>query len=426
MSLTQQTERPALFRTEALDAQQSNWLGEIILIRPLSFDIITALCTVVSLALVLFLVFGTYTKRATVSGQLMPDKGLAKIYPMQPGIVVGRYVKEGQFVLKGQVLFKISADRRYSAQRDVQAAISELVTSRLANLQDELSRTKALQDKETASLEDKVSALEGQLSGIVNSITLQKQRVALAQDEDRRYKALLVQNFISREDYEQKQADLLDQRYRLESLQGQRASTAGDLSTAKVALQSASLKDANEISQLQREADSTSQELAESEGKASFLITATETGTATAITADPGQNVDGTQPLVSIVPQGSHLVAHLYAPSSAIGFVKVGDSVLLRYQAYPYQKFGAHHGTISAISDVALTSAELTGINVPSPTSGEPLYRITVRLHSQDITAYGHQAALEPGMQLSADILQDTRHLYEWALEPLYSISGRL
>jgi membrane fusion protein len=56
----------------------------------------------------------------------------------------------------------------------------------------------------------------------------------------------------------------------------------------------------------------------------------------------------------------------------------------------------------------------------------EPLYRITVQLSAQTVTAYGMSRALQAGMLVDADVLQEKRHLYEWVLEPLYSLTGKL
>ena len=58
--------------------------------------------------------------------------------------------------------------------------------------------------------------------------------------------------------------------------------------------------------------------------------------------------------------------------------------------------------------------------------AGDPVYRVTVRLKHQRINAYGTQHALKPGMLAEADILQDTRRLWEWALEPIFSVTGKL
>jgi membrane fusion protein len=127
--------------------------------------------------------------------------------------------------------------------------------------------------------------------------------------------------------------------------------------------------------------------------------------------------------LATIIPQGAPLEAHLYAPSRSIGFVRPGQDVLLRYPAYPHQKFGSHRGRIASISRNAMPPGEL-GF-APADGSREPLYRIKVELDSQSIDAYGRPEPLKAGMQVEADILLDRRRLIEWIFEPLLSLSGR-
>ena len=61
-----------------------------------------------------------------------------------------------------------------------------------------------------------------------------------------------------------------------------------------------------------------------------------------------------------------------------------------------------------------------------SAIQAEPLYRVTVRLAKQAITAYGKQESLKPGMALEADVLGERRKLIEWLLEPLYSLEGKI
>ena len=100
-----------LYRTEALNARQVKWLGEIVLIRPISFSFLCALAGGLAVAVLIFLFFGTYTKRTTVSGQLVPDLGLVKVYVPQYGIVVKKNVVEGQAVKRGDVLYVLSSER---------------------------------------------------------------------------------------------------------------------------------------------------------------------------------------------------------------------------------------------------------------------------------------------------------------------------
>ena len=137
-----------------------------------------------------------------------------------------------------------------------------------------------------------------------------------------------------------------------------------------------------------------------------------------------GQTVTAGQPLLTVLPQGSTLEAQLLVSSASIGFVHPGQRVVLRYQAYPYQKFGLHRGRVTEVSRNALSPQEvtlLTGQQV-----GVPMYRIMVQPDAQSIEAYGRPAALMPGMALQADILLDRRRLIDWVLDPLYGFGRRL
>jgi membrane fusion protein len=102
--------------------------------------------------------------------------------------------------------------------------------------------------------------------------------------------------------------------------------------------------------------------------------------------------------------------------------------VLLRYHAYPYQKFGHHEGVVTNVSRAAVSPGEL-----PSQLAGltslyganEPVYRLTAGLASQTITAYGQPMPLQPGMQLEADVIIEKRRLIEWVLDPLFTLTGK-
>ena len=83
-----------LYRSAAIDAQKARLLGEIVLVYPLSFAFLTALAVALAGVVIAFLVWGTYTKRSTVAGQLVPDSGLIKVYVQQPGIVLVKQVVE--------------------------------------------------------------------------------------------------------------------------------------------------------------------------------------------------------------------------------------------------------------------------------------------------------------------------------------------
>jgi membrane fusion protein len=416
----------ALFREQAITAQQTKSMGSIILVRPISFTVLTLFAMAQAGIVCGFLVAGSYTKRSTVTGQLTPSTGLIKIYAPQPGIVQQKSIIEGQQVKAGDSLYVLSSERQ-SELGATQAAISSQVGQRQASLHDELRKTRGLQQEERNGLDKKIAALQSELIQLASQIEGQKARVKLAEETVARYRGLLEQDFISKELLQQKQEELLDQKARQQSLERDRISVGRELSAQQTELAGLSLKHQNQIAQIDRMLSSMGQELTESEAKRRLVITAPQAGTVTAVIAEVGQTVDGSRPLVSIVPSGAALRADLYAPSRAIGFVKPGDKVLIRYQAYPYQKFGHQQGTVDSVAKTALPTIELNGLGNPhgNPTN-EPFYRITVKLAAQTINAYGKPQPLQTGMLLEADVLQEKRHLYEWVLEPLYSLSGKL
>ena len=100
---------------------------------------------------------------------------------------------------------------------------------------------------------------------------------------------------------------------------------------------------------------------------------------------------------------------------------------MLRYQAFPYQKFGHQSGRVLQVAKAPLQPSELAAMPLAGgAASGEPLYRITVQLDKQDVAAYGSTQALAPGMQLDADVVLDRRRLIEWIFEPVLGIASRV
>jgi membrane fusion protein len=58
--------------------------------------------------------------------------------------------------------------------------------------------------------------------------------------------------------------------------------------------------------------------------------------------------------------------------------------------------------------------------------TAQSVYEVVVALHAQTVVAYGEQRQLRAGTEVEADVLLETRRLYEWVLEPLYSLTGKV
>ena len=236
----------------------------------------------------------------------------------------------------------------------------------------------------------------------------------LRQLEDARYVSLLQ--------IKQQESTALAQQGELQTLQRQAIATRRMIARLQQALrelpgqtQAAEARFARDLAVLE-------QEQVETLARGELAITAPVGGIVATQLFKPGQAVQAGQPLMSVLPGDGKLEAELLVPSRAIGFIESGDAVLLRYQAYPYQRFGHQRGRVARISRSTVSTAQANrGI-----AGAEPLYRISVALERQAITAYGQAEPLKPGMLLDADILGEHRRLIEWAFEPLYSLKGKV
>lgn len=70
-----------------------------------------------------------------------------------------------------------------------------------------------------------------------------------------------------------------------------------------------------------------------------ILLRAPVAGVVASRLAEPGEALKAGQSFVTVLPKESILIAQLSVPSRAIGFIKPGNVVLLRYMAFPFQKF---------------------------------------------------------------------------------------
>lgn len=128
--------------------------------------------------------------------------------------------------------------------------------------------------------------------------------------------------------------------------------------------------------------------------------------------------------MLTIVPSRERMQAELLAPSTSIGFLQPGQRVLLRYSAFPYQKFGESWGTVTEVSRAALQAEELKAFvpNMPPTDQSKTFYRVTVAPDRSYVTAYGRSEPLQASMQVDARVLLDRRPIYQWVLEPLYGL----
>ena len=411
-----------LFRLEVLEEQGTRALGNVLIAQPISIVVLTLVAVVLALGLLGLGYWGQYTRKTHVIGYLVPTAGEVKVYSRDVGTILEARVTEGQKVSQGDVLYVVSLERQSSEGVETQAVAMTELRQRRSSLESDLQGQRTLAEVERRSLMQRIEAMERELSRLTSEIDVQKQHVATTERTLERYHDLQAKGLTSAELLDQKTNDVLDQQARLHELERSRISMNRDIEVLRAQVKSMQIKAATERSAIGRGVSQLDQELAEYGSRRTFVITAPAAGTATAILAHVGQTANTSQPLVSILPENTELVAHLIAPSPAIGFLAVNQTVSLRYRAFPYQRFGSYRAHVAEISKTLIMPREA---DLPIPLQ-EPAYRVTVALDQQFVKAYGQDLRLQAGMLVDADIWLDRRRLYEWVLEPIYSVLGRV
>ncbi|WP_037082870.1 HlyD family efflux transporter periplasmic adaptor subunit [Pseudoxanthomonas sp. J35] len=408
-----------LFRREALDARRSSWLGGIQLAQPVRLWMLTLGAAIAASAVILFLVLGTYTRRSTVTGHLVPTRGLSTVVAPARGVVGSVEVQEGDRVRAGQPLAVVTVPRATPGNGDTLAALEERLQRRQEGL--DAGRSAQLQQLrvQEAGLRSQLATARRELAQVEAEIATRREQVRIARETLDRLRQLEDVRYVSLLQIKQQESAALAQLGEMQVLERQATATRRMIAQLEQALAELPAQRGSTNAGYARELAALEQEQVETRARGELVLTAAVDGIVTTQLAKPGQAVQAGQPLLTVLPGDGVLEAELLVPSRAIGFIEPGDRVMLRYQAYPYQKFGHQQGRVERISRSALGPGELGDAQ-----AAEPSYRVTVALARQAVVAYGREEPLRPGMLLDADILGEQRRLVEWLLEPLYSLKG--
>jgi membrane fusion protein len=413
--------RGSLFRQQALDHQRPNLIGNALAVQPLSFKLMTLAAVGLAIAVVLFACFGEYTHRARVTGYLAPSTGLIKVYAPLQGTLIEKHVSEGQHVRSGDTLFVLSTERASSTTPATQATAIGQMRERLVHVQQEREAQTRIEASQTLIHRERVQSMIAELQQLEAGVGVQRERARTAQSSAARYSELFSRGLITRLQVEQSEADMLEQQGRLHELERSHTALQRELTTLQRELAAAELGASKRVSELDRQVLSLQQELTESESRRVLVITAPADGVVTAIMGERGITANPQAPLLAILPRDAQLQARLLVPSRAIGSITAGDTVRVRYQAFPYQRYGSFAGVVTEISKTLLTPNELEG----PVTASEPVYRVTVALERQSVDAGNVSLPLQAGMQLDADVLLARRRLIQWVFDPLIGMARK-
>ncbi len=411
-----------LFRHQVLDAQQHRISGQVLL-RPRMSFIAMALCLFTWLAAVLYwLVSGSYTYTQSVSGWLEPPAGVTHVYSPQPGTIIDEIlVAEDAVVEAGTPLIRLRRDTVFSDNvnagflqtQELQRHLERLNRQREITAQNYQHRLEQL----TASLH----ALAADQHQLQKMKTLQSEKLALASRQRDALKALVSQNHASEYQLSEVQRHWFNEHYQHEQLSrellkngAEQASLRFERSTTKRQQALALLEIDNQLSEQQRRLN---QHLSNQD----ILVVAPVKGRVSQIQIKAGQTTQPTLPLLSLMPELATVEARLLIPVSAAGFIEPGQTLQVRYDAFPYTQFGTHDAVITKLTSHLLLPQEIAQTPFQAD---QPVYLATATLTSNHIQFANNDVALRAGMTFAAEIQIRERNLLQWLFEPLYALHG--
>ena len=411
-----------LFRQQAVDKQQVRLYGPVLLRQPVSYLIAFFCLFVFSILALLLLIFGEFARKESVSGYLVPQAGLLKVKSSRTGFVSQSLVVQGDLVVEDQLLLSLHDPHQLLSGTSVGAQLLEKLARQQTLINQRLAGLMSISNNQDADIKAKLAGLALERNSLSLQVTITQQRLRLAQAQVARMEALSQANVAARIKVDDARNLLLQLQSTQSDFKRAVHTNNSQMSQYQLQQQRQQLQAANDQAQLRFNLLDIEQRRLQLQGEQQTLIKAPRDGVVTQLLAKTNELVQQGQVVMHLMPANSVLQAQLLVPTQAMGFIREGQAVNIRYAAFPYQKFGLYSGVVSQVSQTILTPKETQDLPFPVQTAA---YKVLVSLDSQSVEAYGRTMALKPGMQVSVDIRLEERSLWEWLLEPLLSLKGR-
>ena len=411
-----------LFRINAVKGQSSRLDGEVLIARPVSSYVLFSSLVIIILVAIVFLVNAQFHRKEAVMGYLSPRKGTSKILAPSAGVVSELLVNNGQLVQAGEPLALVTTTQQTSEVLSVNEALVNATREQLDLMTNRMSHAQIAFEQERNALKLAMNSNNRTRAYTTTQIQLANERLVIQQARLDRLAGLQLQSAVTQNDVDTQSEQVIVLNQQIAELQVIEQQAINQLAELEARLASLPIEHQQSLALLHSEKSRLSQQLLSHQASGEWLITAPTTGKVTNIGLSVGDSVRQQQYVMTVLPESDSLRAILLVPSRAYGFVTEGQNTKIRFDAFPYQRFGLFDGEVIKTSDYIVKPGE---IDMPVVIH-TPVYKVEVAMASQSISAYGQLVPLQPGMTISADIVLEERSLLSWLFEPIISLKGRV
>jgi hemolysin D len=381
-------------------------------------------------------------RMVTSTGRIVPAGGPLYVSPFDTGIVRQVLVKAGDVVKKGQVLATLDptftgADLKQLQQKlaSDEASVARL-DAELAGRPYVFSPTdpdQALQgsiwQKRQSEYRYNLADFDGRIRGAESQVTQYEsnyeeygKRLKIAEDAEKLYQPLLAKGYVSKLQLMQATDELTEMRRLSSDAENQMATLRQTLASLRAQRESYIQKwnsdTASELVTVRNDLDVTRQNLQKAQ-KLSDLSSLDSPADAVVLKVGKvssgsitggGAQATGQEPLFTLVPLSGPLEADVNVAAGDIGFIKVGDPVRIKLDAYRYLQHGTADGVIKTISEGSFTTDD-NNMGVA------PYFKVRVAIKEVHLRNVPADFRLIPGMTMSGDILVGKRTMLSYLVE---------
>ena len=405
--------------------------------------------------------FGRADVIVTEQGSLAPASDVRRFYAPVDGELVNLYVAEGQPVTKGDVLARMNARGAIEAagnamqaqlklenaerewrqfpekkalleqkaatlrqameleerqhQKRVSVGTSKLVEqqkAQMAEARTNVEETKRARDAAQLEVEKFERVFKAASGSGVSLLQLETKRNArLAAENAYRLAQSRLNELSAGQSQEliQAEAQLETSGEQLKKLRLDYESAANDLATSEEKLRL-------QLDTARVAADAAARIRFENIDKDNFLqIVAPVSGVVTDLTStQPGDKVQANSPLGGIAPSNSHSVVKVEIAENDRAFLREGLPVKLKFNAFPYQRYGVINGTLEYVSPATKPAAQ----------TRQPVYEARVSLERDFYQVGETRYPLRYGMTAIVEVVVRERRLIDLALDPFRQVGG--
>jgi hemolysin D len=139
-----------------------------------------------------------------------------------------------------------------------------------------------------------------------------------------------------------------------------------------------------------------------------------------------GGVVQPAQALMVIVPDEAEVIVEAQILNRDIGFVREGQPVRVKLEAFPFTDYGLIEGVVESISRDAIDMSGSQGGESAiqrdannRPTQPGLVYAARIRLNQRTIRVRGRDQVIGPGLAVQAEIKTGERRIIQYLLSPI-------